>query len=506
MKLFGRDIELNKKHPISFSEEDVELGYDDYREAIQATSFNPEEASILRKLDFKGSEAQLNKWIVTGKGVYVGSWTKRLQKYVAKEYNVKLSPESLAELGEKLSRISVSLKGSEFLLELTNHSNWTPGTFGESKTSCWWGSYTPARNGLTGTGGGGVLLYSPTEVPRARCWYYPIDFGDNAVIFNVYDTQGKLTLLSFARLLSMAYGVTYKRTYNVSIPNAYINGNDTFVVGLKPPDRRVSLLFAIPDSDITTKGFTMLGTRPILSVGVMDDTRGFGAICRSCGIRIADNQVPVGLRTRTRGVMYFHRAHFPDMHCHNCGDTVDRTNSGNVYHEGRVHCHRCVVDICTACGRPFFEDDQIETVNGESICSTCYDDYSSCDRCGDMHHNDDLTYCESTGDDLCENCLTQHMFFCDRCENWERIEDEVEVEGDHACSDCFNDHGYTCDRCNNKYWNDSEEETVETTRGDELWCRTCNTHHSEYCETCEVLYSDTDHNHEEEEADDENAD
>ena len=70
---------------------------------------------------------------------------------------------------------------------------------------------------------------------------------------------------------------------------------------------------------------------------------------------------------------------------------------------------------CSRCGALIGEDEEYEEVNGEIVCTDCYERFTStCDRCGEVIWTDD-----SYGDEyttLCRHCYENHYTRCSCCD------------------------------------------------------------------------------------------
>jgi hypothetical protein len=72
-----------------------------------------------------------------------------------------------------------------------------------------------------------------------------------------------------------------------------------------------------------------------------------------------------------------------------------------------LECAENIFEKCTDCNSYNFED-QISSFHGNRICSSCMDDWSSCDDCGDMVRSEDMHYNEEEGESYCEDCYPKH--------------------------------------------------------------------------------------------------
>ena len=70
---------------------------------------------------------------------------------------------------------------------------------------------------------------------------------------------------------------------------------------------------------------------------------------------------------------------------------------------------------CSHCGALIGEDEDYEEVNGEIVCTDCYERFTTtCDRCGNVIWSSD-----SYGDEyttLCHHCYENHYTRCSCCD------------------------------------------------------------------------------------------
>ena len=94
-------------------------------------------------------------------------------------------------------------------------------------------------------------------------------------------------------------------------------------------------------------------------------------------------------------------------------------------------------NYCSHCGA-LIEDDDYETVNGEIVCSDCYENHTTtCERCGSVIWTDD-----SYGDEyttLCSNCYHNHYTRCSCCDALLHEDDAYHLDGYDYCSDCYHE-------------------------------------------------------------------
>jgi len=109
---------------------------------------------------------------------------------------------------------------------------------------------------------------------------------------------------------------------------------------------------------------------------------------------------------------------------------------------------------CAVCSTDTSVEDILTTVYDEKVCTDCY---RTCERCDDIHsENDDMQVVD--GDSIwCQSCADSHGNWCDGHEGWTtdstaRLSDRRE----HWCSDCL-DNAHYCDECDGYYADGCDE-------------------------------------------------
>lgn len=92
---------------------------------------------------------------------------------------------------------------------------------------------------------------------------------------------------------------------------------------------------------------------------------------------------------------------------------------------------------CNSCGRTIDDDNRYTGADDNDYCENCYyDNFSSCENCGETYYNDDLNYIESIGSDVCNWCLSHHYGDCDRCGETYRDRHLTNVGEKTYCRNC----------------------------------------------------------------------
>lgn len=128
-----------------------------------------------------------------------------------------------------------------------------------------------------------------------------------------------------------------------------------------------------------------------------------------------------------------------EYYCENCGEGID---GDNVYWVGDYpYCRDCVA-YCDYCDEWVLEDHIVYISGYGDVCRDCRDEYLTlCDHCGDHHHNDEMTYVQSTGKDVCDDCLEELYTECDGCGEYFRNSRIAEApNGYNYCSECYEEH------------------------------------------------------------------
>jgi hypothetical protein len=168
-------------------------------------------------------------WNVTGRGMYVGSFPKRVAKYMY-TCGAKLPKDRIARIGSLAAEHCQ--RTSDYLLRFTQSFDWAPGDFADYN-SCYWTCHSHARVMLAEHDAWAILFYN-TKPPHngiARAWVVPMG-GDRFVVYNGYG----YTTLQIARMLGHYWGLYYRHivllNHGMCDGTLYINGNGSgYVVG-----------------------------------------------------------------------------------------------------------------------------------------------------------------------------------------------------------------------------------------------------------------------------------
>lgn len=131
------------------------------------------------------------------------------------------------------------------------------------------------------------------------------------------------------------------------------------------------------------------------------------------------------------------------------------------------------VAVCFICGKHIVIDSAYITDDGY-VCEYCYENnYTTCDICGRVIHNDD-SYTTADNNVVCESCRDEEYAVCESCGEWHLREDMVysNIDDTYYCSECYSEIYTTCEVCG-----------AEMYRDDAYWC---DRHEVEMCEYCYV--------------------
>ena len=89
------------------------------------------------------------------------------------------------------------------------------------------------------------------------------------------------------------------------------------------------------------------------------------------------------------------------------------------------------VRICSHCGKTIYSNDEWYEVDGEIVCSCCYDNTCSCDECGDCHFSENMVTVKIAIDHdkltsqfitLCYSCYDKYTIYKKKVNHWRSVE------------------------------------------------------------------------------------
>ena len=366
---------------------------------------------------------------------------------------MRLTDSQKSEIGKFIADSNPSVNVA---YDVTDELSWSPGMFGESQTSCWWGDYNEARVVVMPASKGRALRLWKRDTSwgrdfhygYARCWLVPMVHVNvcastsnspntkNSLItggwvgFNCYGPPmqlfAKVAQLHLEYVENEPYTISYKP--NVGVSGAYINGSDTAFVVI--PTRDYESL----DHEAPNFRFEVYVSYPTsrqianLPQWAKDDEYGeYGQVCSNCGNRIHDGDEFIV-----------------------SGDTL---------------CERCWEQMCVSCehcGEHMYMDDATEVRGGAYVCAHCLGvHYEHCDDCGEYVRGR-TTFVESRDGYLCADCLLD-LSMCDECHEYFNTTTDV---GDGTyCDGCLDDKFNRCETCGTYF--------RHATSGDERHCDEC---------------------------------
>lgn len=357
-------------------------------------------------------------WLVTGKGEYVGTFTKRLRKWFHKQ-DVTVGDDLLQRVGEQAKRHTA--QESNYVFDITDRFDWADGDYGDGG-SCFWGQCRGHREGMQDSGSCvAIRLYDDHGNGYGRCWvkihqqhdsrfgWYSGPNGPYAVIppfqqvddelfivlFNAYGRQ----LITFARIVEQFFGAYYLKG-NTST-NVYHNSNASYVCG---PYHIV-------------KAFDKEGSNPY-------------------------------------AVYHFGIEYHDGVECYECGEFVEDYEEV----DGQDVCRDCLSDsyeYCDSCEQYVRDHEMFGLIEAsqEYICQNCRDSYyDECSHCAEVFPS------SSMAGDICKSCLRDHYGICELCKSVTLTDDMVVAYTDDydvtICSYCsLRNHYVTyCDDCDSYHY------------------------------------------------------
>ena len=110
---------------------------------------------------------------------------------------------------------------------------------------------------------------------------------------------------------------------------------------------------------------------------------------------------------------------------------------------------------------------------------------SICAHCGQAIHGEAI---ECRGRTYCQDCADELLFLCESCDEWELIDNAVNVVDLRGwrrrervvCADCFANDGFECDECGTAYIG-----TSRTSREGDVICSDCANSVYYWCDECD---------------------
>ena len=307
-------------------------------------------------------------WVIP-KGEYAGTFPKRLANWAFKEHGVKLSPQSISEIGN-LARANCPNEIS-YTFDFTCKFDWEAGDFADGG-SCYWQGRKNARIALQEAGCYAIRFYNPWGRGWARAWVWPC--GGGFIVFNAYG----MDQIQVARILADYLGMTYGKIE--SLCNDGSSDGDIWI-------------------NADGKGYHV---RPHAVKQYEKYDLGIEVkpqyTCERCNAELDEDH---GYNTPD-GENYCESCY--DEYCfvcYRCHDTAWRGDSRGVGDE--YYCKRCFRQycfVCGDCGEAALTGESME-IDGNTVCQSCADGYPVCDYCKEITQS--VTRHE--GESLCNTCL-----------------------------------------------------------------------------------------------------
>lgn len=158
--------------------------------------------------------------------------------------------------------------------------------------------------------------------------------------------------------------------------------------------------------------------------------------------------------------------------CDDCGCELDEDDA--FYIDGTAYCRDCV-NWCEWCEEYHRGEEYFIEGRDIYVCESCfYEDFATCDHCGDNYEKDDMT--EATNEHgravyVCKYCLERYYEECTECGEY-HWRDNMTVNGDGqwVCKECLEDKYIKCEDCDEYYL----KEDAHKISNDEIYlCESC---------------------------------
>ena len=369
-------------------------------------------------------------WVVTkdqsGHKI-VGTFPKRAARWLKKEWNLKLTTQHVAEIGN-IARAH-TIETERVLFDLTQDFDWSRGNYGDPG-SCFWGDYNHSRTEvLPSLGAYAIRFYSTKpklQVIREFKRVHPSNFQwtCHAGIESVYATPTTHGILSESpcdchncQAHRQQY-TAYNQEMDIEWGKGVYAAAKTRVIPIGEglgrawivPHEGILYLFNAYGPYQSLAAARLLATVMGLSYkrAPLNFEPEMAVYLNGDAVAIAPVDVLEGLSETT---IYTDWEDDSGYHCCNCGDRVG--------------------------------EDYAHIYNGQPYCAECFsDNFFYCSYCSDACRHDDEVPCDN--ESYCSDCANNHLQYCDICDEW--MEDVCEY---HYCPEC------------GEYHEDMDEHTLE---------------------------------------------
>ena len=352
-----------------------------------------------------------SKWLITGKGEYVGAWPKRFAKYCYEEHGLKIPHTLMSEIGTILSR-HCERGVKSYYWQFCKHMEWNVGNFEGGYSSCWWTDkrFIPARLGIKqSTGGFTVLFYdSPSNFDRyrevtgkGRCVGMNTEQG--LVIFNAY---GDTSLNKIAQIISTKLGLSYRRVLvqmKTSKLGIYINRGNLNNMQYDGEE----LVDSVRQGGDYGQAFLIGEESAIAHTSEIDlpDFRFRDGTCSYCKLPI----IVAESTKSTKGKIYCDECTKNCIKaCPICGEYDDLSSFVEVYYKGKqmMVCSAHDIGVCAVHGKTMYTLFKIWHTN-EYYCEECMEKGIAfeCDGCGRVHKSGNNINLLRLKMKLCKSCI-----------------------------------------------------------------------------------------------------
>lgn len=150
---------------------------------------------------------------------------------------------------------------------------------------------------------------------------------------------------------------------------------------------------------------------------------------------------------------------------------------------------------CPHCSKEAPEDTFVEVVvaadENEEWCEECISEHSfRCDKCDNQASNSALS--DVSDNEWCPTCVDEHAAKCQHCKALVDEENTHSVGSETWCQSCVDDDAGWCERCEEHVPSEDTREVRTGRRRSQTWCESCYDHHASYCQSCQEYFSDDD--------------
>lgn len=166
-----------------------------------------------------------------------GNYPTRLKRFAYKERSLKLDPEHLTQVGNKIAQTQ---SNGVYRVEVTRDLNLTAAEFA-NPNSCWWSNYKGSRCALKTNGGMGLRTFDQHGGIVGRVWLMPLKSGpdggltptfavDTGVWF-VFNGYGNLEEKTGARVVQAMLGADSAKLIEFNAERYYVNNSRGYLLG-----------------------------------------------------------------------------------------------------------------------------------------------------------------------------------------------------------------------------------------------------------------------------------